>query len=239
VTVSFWDGVPPPSSSDAPVAFGGDLDPRTLADAYRRGIFPWPPGTEREAADLRERFGDVAADLPWWSPDPRGVIPVGAVRLSRSLRSAMRSCGWTTTVDRGFAEVLRGCAEGRDSAWITPALAAGYRALHDLGIARSIEVWDGDDLVGGMYGVLVGGVFSGESMFRRRSDASKMALADMAFRLDQAGAVLLDTQFVTPHLATMGAVAVPREHFLAVLAGARDAAIRLDTGRRPVSRLPG
>jgi leucyl/phenylalanyl-tRNA--protein transferase len=159
------------------------------------------------------------------------------VRLSRSLRATIRACRWTTTLDRNFAGVLRGCAEGRESAWITPALAAGYLALNGLGLARSIEVWDREELVGGMYGVLVGGVFTGESMFRRRSDASKIALADMALRLHQAGAILLDTQFVTAHLRAMGAVEMSRDRFLGILAGARDATISLDTDRRPVSRL--
>ncbi len=224
---SVWNGVAAASDPDRPVAVGGDLDPATLIGAYRRGIFPYPPGNAQEAADL----------LPWWSPDPRGVIPVESVHLSRSLRARLRSCGWTTTVDRSFAQVVGRCGEGRASAWITPALAAAYIRLHAAGFAHSIEVWDGEELVGGLYGVLVGGVFMGESMFHRRSDASKAALADAASRLHQSGAAILDIQFVTAHLRKMGAVELPRDCFLGVLADVRDARIRLDTARQPVSRL--
>jgi leucyl/phenylalanyl-tRNA--protein transferase len=249
---SVWNGVAAASDPDRPVAVGGDLDPATLIGAYRRGIFPYPPGNAQEAADLCERFGHAVAhstipnltpdrpaslDLPWWSPDPRGVIPVESVHLSRSLRARLRSCGWTTTVDRSFAQVVGRCGEGRASAWITPALAAAYIRLHAAGFAHSIEVWDGEELVGGLYGVLVGGVFMGESMFQRRSDASKAALADAASRLHQSGAAILDIQFVTAHLRKMGAVELPRDCFLGVLADVRDARIRLDTARQPVSRL--
>jgi leucyl/phenylalanyl-tRNA--protein transferase len=247
------DGLPSTDDRAGPlVPVGGELEAATLAAAYWRGIFPWPPGNAREAADLQERFGAAVAsgaipnlspdrpaaiDLAWWSPDPRAVIPLDSVHVSRSLRRTLRLCGWTSTVNQAFRDVAHECGHGRDSAWITPPLLAAYVELHDRGWAHSIEVWDGVELVGGMYGVLVGGVFMGESMFHRRADASKVALSDMASRLVAAGAILLDTQFVTPHLQTMGAVEIPRACFLATLADTRAAELRLETDRRPVARL--
>jgi len=252
-TSSAWDAVADAASEpDRPVAVGGDLDAATLAAAYRRGIFPWPPGNAQERAEVHERFGHAVAsgaipnlspdrpaslDLPWWSPDPRGVIPVGNVHLSRSLRATLRSCGWTTTLNQRFAEVVSQCGQGRASAWITQPVADAYVGLNGLGLAHSVEVWDSEELVGGLYGVLVGRIFVGESMFHRRSDASKIALADLAFRLRHSGAVLVDTQFATPHMRSMGAFEMPREQFLAVLHDVRDAKIQLDTERQAVSRL--
>jgi leucyl/phenylalanyl-tRNA---protein transferase len=251
---SAWDLVTGTGDPGGPVAVGGDLDVPTLLGAYRRGIFPWPAGNAEEAAELERRFGAAVRagaipslspgrapglELPWWDPDPRAVIPVDAVHVSRSLRARLRRCGWTTTLDRRFAAVVRHCAQGRASAWITPELAAAYQDLHRIGVARSIEVWDGGELIGGMYGVLAGAVFSGESMFHRRDDASKVALADMALRLRHGGASVLDIQFTTAHLLSMGAVEIPRSRFRALLAGARGTAPDLDGARRPVSRLLG
>jgi leucyl/phenylalanyl-tRNA--protein transferase len=249
---SVWDRVPVGGNPSSPVAVGGNLDVTTLAGAYRRGIFPWPPGNPQEAAELRERFGPAVTsgaianltpdrpatlDLPWWNPDPRAVILAGSLHLSRSLRAVLRGCGWTTTVDRGFADVVLRCAEGRASAWITPSLVDGYTRLNALDIAHSLEVWAGEELVGGVYGVLVGGAFMAESMFHHRSNASKVALGDLAHRLDQAGVALIDIQFATTHLRAMGAVEIPREQFLSVLLDVRDEKIQLDTDRRTVDRL--
>ncbi|MCM3885068.1 leucyl/phenylalanyl-tRNA--protein transferase [Frankia sp. R82] len=176
-------------------------------------------------------------DLPWWSPDPRAVIPAGGVRVSRSLRRRLRSCGWTTSIDEAFVDVVRGCQRDGTSGWITDELLDGYAQLHALGWAHSIEVWDGDELVGGMYGVGVGGVFAGESMFHARTDASKIALADFDARFCAAGGVLLDVQLTTEHLISLGARDVPRRDYLAVLARVRDADVRLARDRLPVSRL--
>jgi leucyl/phenylalanyl-tRNA--protein transferase len=251
-TGSVWDRVAVSQDPSSPVAVGGDLDVATLAGAYRRGIFPWPPGNAQEAIDLRDRFGTAVTsgaianltpdrpaslDLPWWNPDPRAVILTGSLRVSRSLRAVLRSCGWTTTVNHSFADVVDRCGEGRTSAWITPSLADAYGRLNDLGVAHSIEVWEAEELVGGLYGVLVGGAFMGESMFHRRSNASKVALADLAHRLQQAGVDLIDTQFATSHLQGMGAIEMPRDRFLAVLADVRDEEILLDREHRTVSRL--
>lgn len=220
--------MPHPSSADEDgvVGVGADLEPPSLVDAYRRGIFPWPhPGMP----------------LPWFSPDPRGVLELDGFHISRSLRRTLRRSGWETTVDLAFPAVVAGCAEGREEGtWITADMARAYRNLHELGWAHSLEVWDGHALIGGIYGVQVGAVFTGESMFHRASDASKVALADLVARLDAAGGRLLDVQIATPHLESLGAVAVPRDWFLEVLRCVRDAPVRLRTGRFPVARLaPG
>jgi leucyl/phenylalanyl-tRNA---protein transferase len=231
---------PATAGEDGLVGIGADLEPATLVDAYRRGIFPWPhPG----------------APLPWFSPDPRGVIPLDGLVVSRSLRARLRRCGWQTTVDRAFAAVLAGCAdrpcgaggsgglkpsppEGGDTGtWITPPMRAAYQRLHDLGHAHSLEVWEDARLVGGLYGVGVGGVFTGESMFHLASDASKVALVDLVARLAEAGGRLIDVQMVTPHLASLGARDLPRAEFLALLGKVRDQPVRLATDRLPVARL--
>jgi leucyl/phenylalanyl-tRNA---protein transferase len=218
---------PDPSSAgpDGLVGVGADLEPATLVDAYRRGIFPWPhPG----------------APLPWFSPDPRGVLPPEAVVMSRSLRARLRRCGWETTVDRAFAAVVDACADRPgDPTWITGGMRAAYKRLHALGHAHSLEVWDAGELVGGLYGVAVGGVFTGESMFHRATDASKAALADLADRLLEAGGRLIDVQVVTPHLRSLGARDVPRAEFLALLGRVRDDQVTLAGDRRRVARLVG
>ena len=176
------------------------------------------------------------APLPWFSPDPRGVIPLDGVRCARSLRARLRRSGWETTVDRAFAAVLSGCAD-RGGTWITPPMLAAYQRLHDLGHAHSLEVWDDGELVGGLYGIGVGGVFTGESMFHLATDASKVALVDLAARLTEAGSALIDVQMVTPHLASLGARDLPRAEFLDLLARVRDDQVRLAGDRLPVARL--
>ncbi|GGI04749.1 leucyl/phenylalanyl-tRNA--protein transferase [Egicoccus halophilus] len=217
---------PHEADEDGVVGVGADLAPGTLVDAYRRGIFPWPhPGVP----------------LPWFSPDPRGVLPVDGFHVSRSLRRRLRTCGWTTTVDAAFGAVVAACGQDRGEAgtWITGTMARAYGRLHDLGWAHSLEVWSDGRLVGGIYGVQVGGVFTGESMFHRETDASKVALLDLARRLATAGGSLLDVQLTTAHLASLGARDVPRNAFLTELdrAGRRD--VRLRCGELPVSRLLG
>jgi leucyl/phenylalanyl-tRNA--protein transferase len=212
---------------DGLVGIGADLEPATLVDAYRRGIFPWPhPG----------------APLPWFSPDPRGVIPLDGLVVSRSLRARIRHCGWETTVDHAFSTVIAGCADrpglvGEAGTWITAPMRAAYQRLHGLGHAHSLEVWADGELVGGLYGVAVGGVFTGESMFHLATDASKVALVDLTARLAEAGGCLIDVQVVTPHLASLGARDLPRAEFLERLAQVRDNPVRLTTDRLPVVRL--
>ena len=223
---SRWE-IPDPQRADRDgvVGVGADLHPATLVEAYRRGVFPWP---------------HEGMPMPWFSPDPRAVFWVDRMHVSRSLRRTLRRSGWTSTVDRAFRDVVQACAEDRDDGtWITPEMASAYGRLHDHGWAHSLEVWDGDRLVGGVYGVLVGGLFTGESMFHRASDASKVALVDLCARMAEAGGSWLDAQLPTRHLRSMGAEAWPRELFLQRLASVRDDDVRPLADRLPVARLAG
>ena len=230
------------------VALGGTLEPATLVAAYRVGCFPWPSTGRHERSLERQarrlvRSGAVpllpGTDglVPWCSPDPRAVLLPDQIVVSRSLRRTLRRCGWTTTMNTAFDEVVEGCADRAEGTWITDRMREGYHALHLAGGAHSIEVWDGERLVGGLYGVLTGRVFSGESMFHRETDASKVALVDLCARLLEAGVVLVDTQQPTDHMATMGQVVVRREEYLHALAQLRDADVRLPADREPVARL--
>jgi leucyl/phenylalanyl-tRNA--protein transferase len=201
--------LPDPLESDADgiCGVGADLEPGTLLAAYRTGLFPMH-------LDRRARA------LGWWSPDPRGVLPLDGLRVTRSLRRSMRR--YEVRIDTAFAEVIAACAAPRPTGghWIHPAILDAYSELHRLGWAHSVEAWDRDDgtLAGGLYGVAIGGLFAGESMFHRRTDASKVALVGLVDVLDPAG--LLDVQWVTPHLASLGAVAIPAADYLRRLAAA-------------------
>jgi leucyl/phenylalanyl-tRNA--protein transferase len=187
------------------LAVGGDLSPARLLAAYARGIFPWySPGQP----------------VLWWSPDPREVIPVGALHISRSLARTLRRGRFTTSMDTDFAAVIDGCAAPRacgHGTWITPAMRAAYIRLHELGHARSFEIRLGDELVGGTYGVAVGRVFCAESMFSRVPDASKAALVALAEWCRARGIELIDCQLPSPHLRSLGSRALPRAEFLAYL----------------------
>jgi leucyl/phenylalanyl-tRNA--protein transferase len=185
---------------------GADLEPGTLLAAYRSGLFP-----------MRLQPG---GPLGWWSPDPRGVLPLDGMVVHRSLRQAARR--FTMTVDAAFTEVMRGCADGRrPGGWIDDEFVAAYTRLHELGWAHSVEVWAGEELVGGVYGVAVGGLFAGESMFHRATDASKVALLALVERLHAGGGVLFDVQWSTPHLASLGVVEIGRDEYGRRLAVAR------------------
>jgi leucyl/phenylalanyl-tRNA---protein transferase len=193
------------ADADGLVAVGADLEPSTLVEAYRRGIFPMP----------------VAGHLAWWSPDPRGILPPDGFRISRSLRRTRRR--FEIQVDRAFPDVVSGCADPRrPGGWITPAVRRAYVRLHELGWAHSVEAWAPDGrLAGGVYGVAVGGLFAAESMFHREPDASKAALAALCERLrETTGDVLLDVQWCTPALARLGAREIPRADYLQRLAAA-------------------
>ena len=205
-------GLPDPSTADEDglLGVGADLAPGTLLSAYRSGIFPMPVGRD--------------GPLGWWSPDPRGVLPLDGLRVSRSLRRSCRE--YEIRVDTSFSEVMRACADpGRTGGWITPEFEAAYAELHHLGWAHSIEAWDDDELVGGLYGIATGGLFAGESMFHRRRDASKVALVGLVEILREDGDPrrLLDVQWRTDHLATLGVVDVPRTEYLRRLALALEA----------------
>jgi leucyl/phenylalanyl-tRNA--protein transferase len=182
------------------VAVGGDLRPERLLKAYRRGIFPW-----------YDEHGPVL----WWSPDPRAVFELDGLHVSRRLARTVRSGRFRVTFNRDFAGVIRGCADRPgEGTWITADMIEAYEKLHKLGHAHSVEVWHGDDLAGGVYGVTVGGLFAGESMFTRVRDASKVALVHLCARLRERGFPLFDIQLLTEHTARLGAVEIPRAEYL-------------------------
>ena len=183
------------------LAVGGDLSPRRLLDAYRRGIFPW------------YSEGDP---ILWWSPDPRMVLFPDELRVTRSLAKTLRNKPHEVRFDAAFAAVMRGCAAprpGQGGTWIGPEMRAAYRKLHDLGYAHSVETWIDGELAGGLYGVAIGGAFFGESMFSRARDASKIALVGLVRRLAAAGFGLIDCQMHTTHLESLGAREIPRAEF--------------------------
>ena len=184
------------------LAAGGDLSPERLVSAYAHGIFPW------------FNAGDP---ILWWSPDPRMVLFVDEVHISRSLRRVIASRRFSITMDTAFAAVMAGCAAprpGQDGTWIIAAMHEAYERLARLGLAHSVEVWERGELVGGLYGVALGRMFYGESMFSRASNASKVALAQLARQLGRWHFELVDCQMTTAHLASLGAREIPRAEFL-------------------------
>jgi leucyl/phenylalanyl-tRNA--protein transferase len=194
---------PVDAEPEGPVALGGDLEAGTLLAAYRAGLFPMPLGR-------RGRLG-------WWSPDPRGVLPLDRLVVSRSLRRSVRR--YSVSVDACFTEVVRRCGDPRrPHGWINADIVDAYGELHRLGWAHSVEVWSDEELVGGLYGVSIGAFFAGESMFHSATDASKVALVHLVDLLRPAPDALLDVQWVTPHLASLGAVEVDRGDYLDALA---------------------
>lgn len=193
------------SNPNGLLAVGGDLDPDRLIAAYRQGIFPWY---------------EEGQPLLWWSPDPRTVLSPSDAHLSRSMRRFLRKTDFVVTFDRCFPEVIRACAAPRnytDETWITPAMQRAYSELHRRGTAHSVEVWEGDELVGGLYGVGLGRVFFGESMFSRRSNASKTAFMALACYLRKRGCELIDCQMPTEHLHSLGAQQLPRAEFISTV----------------------
>jgi leucyl/phenylalanyl-tRNA--protein transferase len=233
------------------IALGGRLDVDTLVAAYRNGCFPWPSSDQHREGPLERHARRLALTggvpllpgtdlggplMPWMSPHPRPVLLPDRVVISRSLRKRLRHCGWETTMDRAFDDVVAGCAD-RAETWISPEMRAAYCALHRAGWAHSLEVWSGDDLVGGLYGILTGRVFAGESMFHRVPDASKAAVVDLCHRLVRARVVLIDTQDQSVHMTRLGQFLVHRDDYLQVVYDFRDEPVALPTVRRPVSRL--
>ncbi len=198
------------------LAVGGCLSPHRLLNAYRQGIFPWYAAGE---------------PILWWSPDPRLILRPEAFHLSRTMRRIMRRQRWNFSFDGAFEEVIQACSEPRSYAtgtWLNPEMKQAYRDLHRLGFAHSFEVWQGQRLVGGVYGVAIGQVFFGESMFHRISNASKGALAFGCACLMDWSYALIDCQVRTPHLVSLGAVEIPRPQFSGLL--------RMYCGRAPASR---
>jgi leucyl/phenylalanyl-tRNA--protein transferase len=197
---------PNPDSADSYglVSIGGNLDPERLLDAYRHGIFPWPliPGVRK---------------MQWWSPDPRAIFELNQFRVSHRLARTIRSGKFTVTSDRDFAAVIRGCATAqtrRWSTWLTAEMIQAYERLHELGHAHSIEVWHESRLAGGTYGVAIGGLYAGESMFYVVRDASKVALAHLVNHLRDRGYQLFDIQQLTDHSQSLGAIEIPRRQYL-------------------------
>lgn len=198
------------------IAFGDDLRVQTLQEAYRKGIFPWPH------EDL---------PLPWFSPRRRAVLFFDELHVGRSLRRSAARRELTFSIDRAFRDVVLACAAvarpGQDGTWITTDIAEAYVRLHEAGDAHSIEAWDGPELAGGLYGVDAGGLFTGESMFHGRPDASKLALLFLIEHLRERGATLLDCQVMTPHMEALGAREISRARFLDLLAAAQVRGARL------------
>lgn len=200
---------PPPTatSPDGLLCVGGRLTPDWLLDAYAHGIFPWPVWDDEPMA--------------WWSPDPRAILELDALRISRRLRRTLSSSKFRTTCDQSFAAVIDGCATSVDrsgNTWLTPAMIAAYVEMHRLGHAHSVEVWLGDQLAGGTYGITIGGLFAAESMFYVERDSSKIALAYLVPHLSARGYQLLDVQQWTPHTGRLGVVEIPRVDYLRRLA---------------------
>jgi leucyl/phenylalanyl-tRNA---protein transferase len=185
------------------LAAGGDLSSSRLVDAYRRGIYPW--------------YSDGQPAL-WWSPDPRMVLFVDEFRMSRSLRKRVRHGDFDVRLDTAFRTVIQACARaprgGQDGTWITPEMMRAYARMHDLGYAHSVEAWRDGELVGGLYGLALGKVFFGESMFARATDASKVCLAALVASMQHRGMTMIDCQQETQHLASLGARPIPRREFV-------------------------
>jgi len=189
------------------ISVGGDLQPSTVVNAYRQGVFPM------EVTGLPGMLG-------WWSPDPRGILPLDGLKITRSMRASAKR--YEIRVDTCFARVIRACADpSREHGWISEDVITAYTALHEGGWAHSVEAFDRDgQLAGGLYGVRIGGLFAGESMFHLKPDASKVALMALVDLMRTSGMRLLDVQWCTEHLASLGAIAIARTEYFAMLADA-------------------
>ncbi len=238
-----------PNAQDGPVAICADLSPDSVLSACKRGIFPFPAPDEY-TRDINEfQYEDRVSDgviglvdgtdddpywVTWWSPDPRPVIKVENIHLGRNVRKQLRRGQARTTANHAFQRVAEECRAGREPRWLTDTLLESMVNLHSEGWAHSIEVWQDSDLIGGAIGIGVGFVLSGDSMFSRRPDAARIAVADMAARFAQAGGALIDAQWDSPFLRSLGAELIPRDHYLPVLA--RSAERRILPGRSLLAR---
>jgi leucyl/phenylalanyl-tRNA--protein transferase len=248
-----WDGLAINGAPvDAPVAIGGRLDPGTILGGYRHGAYPMPAASAAETEANHFLYEDsvaagttVVLDSPlpdpyaltWWSPDPRPVIPYGRLTKPRSLMKLLRNrLPWTTTADQGFDQVLAECRRDRTPVWLTDELCECMVELHKRGWAHSVEVWEGDELVGGAVGVGTGTVFALDTCFHRRTNASKVALLDMEHRLADTGVTLLDVEWDSEQNQRLGAGPIPRQEFLATLARGGDP-VRPADGVEEVRRL--
>ncbi len=201
-----------PLSCPTSKAIAMQMTPDILVSAYAQGIFPM----------------GVDGEIRWFSPNPRAILPLEAFRVSRSLRQVSRSGRFEIRFNTAFRETMAACADRPEGTWITAEIIEAYCELQTLGLAHSVEAWESDALVGGLYGVSLGGAFFGESMFHRRRDASKVALVALVERMLARGFTLLDTQYITPHLVSFGAIEIPREQYMQRLAAALDQACSLN-----------
>ena len=228
-----WESLEIRSCGDSPVAFGADLSPAGVLGAYRRGIFPLPAPDEYFRMINEVRYEEQVADgtiglvgserndpywVAWWSPDPRPVIGVGHVHLGRNVRKQLRRCEMWTTGNTRFGQVAEECRGDREPRWLTDTLLGTLIELHGEGWAHSVEVWLDGDLIGGAMGIGIGRIISGDSLFSRCPGAARVAVADMAARLGLAGGMLIDAQWDSPFLRSLGAEPLPRERYLPLLA---------------------
>jgi leucyl/phenylalanyl-tRNA--protein transferase len=247
-----WESVEISSDASAsPVAFCADLSPASVLGAYRRGIIPFPAPDEHFRTINEFRYEEAVAHgtislvgsgrddpywVAWWSPDPRPVISVGHVHLGRNVRKQLRRGGQWTTANAMFRQVAEECRAGREPRWLTDSLLRSLVELHQEGWAHSIEVWLDGDLIGGAMGIGIGRTISGDSLFSRRPGAARIAVADMAARLGVAGGVLIDAQWDSPFLRSLGAAPMPRERYLPLL-GLSAERIALPSQPLPARRL--
>ena len=249
-----WDSFQPhPEVADGPVAFGAGLSPDSVLSAYRHGIIPFPAADEyhRTLSEVRYEdqvaagaiglVGDPAEGDPyavaWWSPDPRLVLAVDHVHLGRNVRKRLRRGSVWTTADTAFERVAEQCRAGRDPRWLTDALLESLVALHEKGWAHSVEVWQGDELTGGAFGVSAGQVLSGDSIFSQRPDAGRIAVADLAARFAAAGGEVIDAQWDSPFLRSLGAEPMGRGDYLARLSRGPAERVALPGEPQPARRL--
>lgn len=245
-----WQGLDLGPGGGVPVAIGGEVSAPAVLGAYRRGIFCQPRTEPGEIAANRRLYEpDVAAGyiavLPgeddpyatlWWSPATRFVLPADQLHIGRTLRRTLARNGWTTTVDWDVRRVIGACRTGREPCWLTDGLVSALGVLSDHGWIRSVEVWDGDDLIGGLFGCAFEHVFVMDSAFRTRSDAAKVAIVDLARRASHCGIALLDAQVRSEYTDRFGAVSMTRAEYVRQLGEGR-ANRRLPTARRPVAEL--
>jgi leucyl/phenylalanyl-tRNA--protein transferase len=241
------------AAPDGPVAFSADLSPASLLAAYRAGVYPFPASDEYTRALNEVVFADQVQEgriplvgeepadpfaVSWWSPDPRPVLPVSAAHLSRSLARRLRNgLSWSTSLDQEFERVVRECRGDRVPLWLTEELIATLLHLHELGHAHSVEVWEDGNLVGGVFGLRIGSVFSMDSMFFQRPGASKVAVSDLAARFAQAGGELLDAQRDSPHVRDLGGIPMPREQYVRCLRRTARDSLPVPTATLPARRL--
>jgi leucyl/phenylalanyl-tRNA--protein transferase len=223
-----------PEARDGPVAFCADLSTDSVLSACKNGIFPFPAPDEYTRDSNEFRYEDQVSDgviglvgsthedpylVAWWSPDPRPVLRAGNIHLGRNVRKQLRRGQERTTANHSFRRVAEECRAGREPRWFTDTLLESMVTLHEEGWAHSIEVWQDGDLIGGALGIAAGCVLSGDTLFGRRPNAARIAVADMAARFARAGGALIDAQWDSPFLRSLGAELMPRDHYLTLLAG--------------------